>query len=292
MQPDVSVEGTAELMTIPVSVIVLTFNEEINIGRCLDSVGWCDDVVVLDSLSTDNTCEIAAEKGARVLDRRFDNYANQRNYALTSIQYKHAWVLMLDADEVVPEDLRQEMETLLIDAGTDVTLFRMRRKDYFMGTWLKRSTSYGSLRFGRLMQLGRVWVERSINEEFHTDGSVRDLQAALVHYPFNKGLAAWIEKHNRYSSMEAELIVSGGGGDWNWAQLFSNDPVQRRKALKSLVYTLPGRAFLMFIGRYFVTGGILDGRAGLMFCVLKSYYEYLIDCKIRELRRRAQGLPV
>ena len=121
MQPDVSVEGTAELMTIPVSVIVLTFNEEINIGRCLDSVGWCDDVVVLDSLSTDNTCEIAAEKGARVLDRRFDNYANQRNYALTSIQYKHAWVLMLDADEVVPEEMRQEMQTLLTDADADVT---------------------------------------------------------------------------------------------------------------------------------------------------------------------------
>jgi hypothetical protein len=161
-----------------------------------------------------------------------------------------------------------------------------------MGTWLKRSTSYETLWFGRLMQLGRVWVERSINEEYHTDGSTRDLQTALVHYPFNKGIGAWIDKHNRYSSMEAELIASGGGCDWNWSQLFSSDPVKRRKALKAMVYSLPGRTLLMFLGRYFVTGGILDGRAGFMFCVLKSYYEYLIDCKIRELRRRAQGLPV
>jgi len=279
-------------MSIPVSVIVLTYNEELNIGRCLDSVDWCDDVVVLDSLSTDSTQEIAAGKNARVVVRSFDNYANQRNHALTEIQYKYTWVLMLDADEVVPEDLQRELESVLMNAGSDVTMFRMRRKDYFMGTWLKRSTSYGSLRFGRLMRLGRVWVERSINEEYHTDGSIRDLQAALVHYPFNKGLGAWIEKHNRYSSMEAELIVNGGGGEWNWADLISSDPVRRRKALKALVYALPGRALLMFVGRYFVTGGILDGRAGFMFCVLKSYYEYLIVCKVRELRRRAQGLPV
>jgi glycosyltransferase involved in cell wall biosynthesis len=271
---------------------VLTFNEEANIDRCLESVSWCDDVVVLDSHSTDSTREIAASRGARVLLRIFDNYANQRNHAINAVDYKHPWVLMLDADEVVPEDLRQEMESVLMNAGSDVTLFRMRRKDYFMGTWLKRSTSYTSLRFGRLMRLGRVWVARSINEEYHTDGDIHDLQTALVHYPFNKGLNAWVEKHNRYSSMEAELIVSGGGGEWRWTQLFAGDPVRRRKALKALVYTLPGRAILMFIGRYFVTGGILDGRAGFMFCVLKSYYEYLIVCKVRELRRRAQGLPV
>src|SRR5690606_5011113 len=88
-------------MTLPVSVIVLTFNEELNIARCLDSVSWCDDVVVVDSHSTDRTREIAAAKGARVELRPFDNYANQRNHALKEIEYRHPWVLMLDADEVV-----------------------------------------------------------------------------------------------------------------------------------------------------------------------------------------------
>ena len=280
------------MMKIPVSVIVLTYNEEMNIDRCLESVDWSDDIVILDSFSTDSTQEIAAEKNARVVVRRFDNYANQRNHALTEIRYKHAWVLMLDADEVVPEDLRHEIQSVLMDAGPEVTLFRMRRKDYFMGAWLKRSTSYGSLRFGRLMRLGKVWVERSINEEYHTDGTTRDLQASLVHYPFNKGVGAWIEKHNRYSGMEAELVVGGGAGDWSLAQLFASDPSRRRKALKALVYRFPGRALLMFVGRYLVAGGILDGRAGFMFCVLKSYYEYMIDCKIMELRRRSRGLPV
>ena len=279
-------------MTVPVSVIVLTFNEEENIGRCLDSVAWCDDVVVLDSLSTDRTREIAEAKGARVAERRFDNYANQRNYALQEIPYKYDWALMLDADEVVPEELRREMEAAVAGGDEDVTLYRMRRKDYFMGAWLKYSSNYSSLWFGRLMRLGRVWVERTINEEYHTDGTTRDLPAALVHYPFNKGIGAWVEKHNRYSSMEAELIVTGGGRSWRWGALFDSDPVVRRKALKALVYTLPGRPLLMFLGRYLATGGILDGRAGLMFCLLKTYYEYLIDCKVRELRRRAQDLPV
>lgn len=279
-------------MAIPVSVIVLTFNEQANIGRCLDSVAWCDDVVVLDSHSTDATREIAAAKGARVEVRVFDNYANQRNHALKAISYKHPWVLMLDADEVVPDELRQELQSVLACDTADVTLYRLRRKDYFMGTWLKHSTNYASLWFGRVMRLGRVWVERTINEEYHTDGATRDLRSALVHYPFNNGLNAWVDKHNRYSSMEAGLIVSGGGRAWRWGELFAGDPVIRRKALKALVYSLPGRPLLMFFGRYLVAGGILDGRAGLMFCLLKTWYEYLIDCKVRELRRRAQGLPV
>jgi len=279
-------------MTLPISVIVLTFNEELNIGRCLDSISWCDDVVVLDSHSTDRTQEIAVAKGAQVELRAFDNYANQRNHALKEIEYRHPWVLMLDADEIVPEELRRELQEVLAHDDPDVTLYRLRRKDYFMGTWLKHSTNYSSLWFGRLMRLGHVWVERTINEEYHTDGTTRDLQAALVHYPFNNGLSAWIDKHNRYSTMEAGLIVSGGGRAWQWRELFGGDPVVRRKAQKALVYSLPGRPLLMFVGRYFVTGGILDGRAGLMFCLLKTWYEYLIDCKVRELRRRAQGLPV
>lgn len=279
-------------MTLPVSVIVLTFNEEANIGRCLDSVAWCDDVVVLDSHSTDATREIAVTKGARVRLRVFDNYAKQRNHALKEIEYKHAWVLMLDADEVVPDDLRQELQTVLAKEDADVTLYRLRRKDYFMGTWLKHSTNYASLWFGRLMRLDRVWVERSINEEYHTDGAIRDLRSALDHYPFSNGLSAWVDKHNRYSSMEAELIISGDRRSWQWRQLFNDDPVIRRKAFKALVYLLPGRPLLMFFGRYLAAGGFLDGRAGLMFCMLKTFYEYMIVCKVRELKRRARGLPV
>lgn len=279
-------------MPASVSVIVLTFNEEQNIGRCLESVAWCDDVVVLDSESTDATRDIALQHGARVEVRPFDNYANQRNHALHDLRYRHQWVLMLDADEVVPDDLRREIETVTATSNQSISLYRMRRKDYFMGTWLRRSTNYSSVWLGRLLKPDEVWVERSINEEFHTRGAYADLQSALLHYPFNKGLAAWLDKHNRYSDMEAELIVSGGGRDWQWQELTHADPVVRRKALKALVYSLPGRPLIMFLGRYLFSGGILDGRAGLTFTMLKTIYEYMIDAKVKELRRRARGRPV
>ena len=280
------------MMAIPVSVIVLTLNEEVNLPRCLASLQWCDDVVVLDSFSTDATTEIAASAGARLFQRKFDDYAKQRNYGLKEIEYKHPWVLMVDADEVVPEDLLHEMERSLASCKEDVTLFRMRRKDFLLGQWIKHSSSYKALWFGRLMRTGRVWVERAINEEFHTDGKVAFLQSSVLHYPFNKGFHAWLEKHNRYSSMEAELKFHQGVYKWRLSDFWHADPVVRRKALKALVYSMPARPLLMFAGLYFAKGGILDGRSGFTYCMLKAIYEYMIDCKVRELMRRKQDLPI
>src|SRR4051794_413016 len=138
-----------------VSVLILTKNEEQNLPKCLASVRWSDDVVVFDSLSTDQTCEIAAGKGARVFQRAFDNYAAQRNAALTEVQYKYPWILMLDADECATAELAHEIKQLLMKGDETVTLYRMRRKDMFFGRWLKRSSGYPTW-FGRLMRSGRV----------------------------------------------------------------------------------------------------------------------------------------
>ena len=277
---------------LPLSVIILTHNEEINIGRCLDSVSWCDDVVVVDSHSSDSTVGIAKSKGARVILRKFDNYANQRNFALTKIEYKHSWAMMLDADEIVPNDLVKELESALASCKDSVTIFRVRRKDFFMGQWLKHSTNYSSLWIGRVMRLGHVRVERSINEEYHTRGETNNLNAYLIHYPFNKGLKAWIEKHNRYSSMEAELIRDIKDESVQWRHFLSRDPVIRRKSAKCLIYKMPFRPAFMFIGRYIISGGFLDGQAGLMFCILKTFYEYMIGCKWLELKRRTKGMTI
>lgn len=273
-----------------VSVVILTLNEELNLAGCLESVRWCDDVVVLDSFSRDSTVEIAAKYGARVVQRPFDDYARQRNFALQDIGYRHAWVLMLDADERVPIELQREMQSAIAEAPSGVALFRMRRKDHLFGRWIRSSSGYPTW-FGRLMRVGRVRVERAINEEYHADGEVRELEAHLHHFPFNKGFAAWIEKHDRYSTMEAELRLAGGTGA-SAHDLFSSDPTLRRRALKATLYRMPGRPLLVFVGLYFVRGGLFEGRAGLTFSLLRSWYEYMIDCKYFELKRRAQGLPV
>src|SRR6266852_4748591 len=105
---------------MPISVLILTLNEEANIGACLESVAWCDDVVVLDSFSGDQTRAIAEARGARVLQRQFDNYAAQRNFGLTSVDYRHDWVLMLDADERVTPEIREEMQQAVADQGAGV----------------------------------------------------------------------------------------------------------------------------------------------------------------------------
>jgi glycosyltransferase involved in cell wall biosynthesis len=274
-----------------ISVLILTLDEEVNLGGCLDSVAWSDDVVVLDSFSRDATAEIARARGARLLQRRFDNYAGQRNFGLREISFRHPWLLMLDADERVPRDLREEMQRVARGAPESVAMFRMRRKDYLFGRWIRRSSGYPTW-FGRLLRVGRTWVERPYNEEFHAEGEARNLVGHLDHYPFNKGFAAWIAKHDRYSTMEAALRAGNPEYDMTWRDLFAADPLRRRQAQKAWLYSMPARPLVVFAGLYFIKGGMLEGRAGLTFSLLRAWYEYFIDCKALELRRRAAGLPV
>lgn len=278
-------------MKPPVSVMIMTLDEEVNLPRCLASLNWCDDVVVLDSGSSDKTRQIATESGARVLIRPFDNYARQRNYGLNEIQYKNPWLLMVDADEEVSPELAAEMSAVLFSDSADTDLYRMRRKDYLLGQWLKRSSGYPTW-FGRLMRVGHVRVEREINEEFVSEGSIKLLQNHLNHFPFNKGFTAWIEKHNRYSTMEAELMAKGGLSSIKMADLLSADPSARRRGLKAIVYRMPFRPLWMFVALYIVKGGFLDGKAGFIFCLLRSYYEFMINCKLKELNLRQKGMQL
>lgn len=276
---------------MPVSVLILTLNEEVNLPRCLASLAWCDDVVILDSYSSDKTVDIAKTGGARVFQREFDDYANQRNFGLNNITYKHPWVLMVDADEEVPPELNEEVARAVESAGEGTCLFRLRRKDHFLGKWIRHSSGYPTW-FGRLVKLGYVRVERAINEEYKTDGGIGFLKGHFHHYPFNKGFSAWFEKHNRYSAKEAELMLQGGLGYPALADFWCSDPATRRRAVKALVYRLPFRPLLMFLALYIFRGGFLDGRAGLTFCILRSFYEFMINCKVKELRCREKGLPV
>ena len=278
-------------LIIPVSVLILTYDEEVNIGNCLASLKWCDDVVVLDSFSQDTTESIVSESKARFYQRKFDDYARQRNYGINEISYQHPWLLMVDADETTPDDIVAEMQHV-VTSDTATSLYRMRRKDHFMGKWIKHSSGYPTW-FGRLIRIGQVRVERAINEEYVTDGKVGYLKSHLVHYPFNKGFHSWLEKHNRYSSMEAVALVNTSKGlKLAIKDAFNADPSIRRKFIKVLIYKLPGRPLIMFFLLYIIKGGFLDGAAGFRFCILRSIYEYLIDCKVAELKRRTQHLPL
>jgi glycosyltransferase involved in cell wall biosynthesis len=274
-----------------VSILILTLNEEVNLRDCIDSCAWSDDIIVFDSMSEDHTLEIAKERGARVVQSRFYNYAAQRNAALATVSYKHPWVLMVDADERVSAELATEIETAIAGVGADIAMFRMRRKDFFQGQWLRRSSGYPTW-FGRLVKLGHVRVEREINEEYVPDGRVEDLRSHLYHFPFNKGIAYWIERHNRYSTLEALAKIAIHREPVELPKLFGRDPVARRRTLKKISYRLPMRPLMVFLYLYVFRLGALDGRAGFQFIRMRAMYERLIDLKVMESKRRNRGLSV
>ena len=277
-----------------VSALILTLNEEINLAACLETVAWCDDIVVLDSQSTDATRAVFFRNGARVVIRAFDNWAAHQNWAVTNIDFRHPWVLYLDADERCAADLRDEV---LGRARPDApeAAFRLRRKDFFRGRWLKHAQLYPSW-FVRVFRPQRIRYERLVNPVAIVAGATGELQSHIIHYPFSHGVSHWIARHNRYSDMEAieaaKLRHGAAAAPRPAGTLLSKDPNQRRRALKDLFFRLPARPLIKFFYCYAWRRGFLDGGAGFTYATLQAIYEYMIACKGVELERRRRGLPV
>ncbi len=276
----------AETHVPRLAAVIITRNESLDIADCVASCSFADKVLVLDSHSTDDTADRARTAGAEVSFREFTNYADQRNVALAHVA-DYDWVLMMDADERVPEDMAREIEQTIASVPDDVVLYRIRRRDFFFGKWLRRATGYPTWA-GRLMRPTRVQFTRDINEELVAHGAAGFLETHFDHFPFSKGISAWVERHNAYSTMEAlrlteERAVPTG---WQWAHL--RDPAKRRRLIKQLFYRLPVRPWIMFLALYVLRGGFLDGWAGLQYCRLRAMYEYMIELKMAERHYRAK----
>jgi len=272
-----------------ISVLILTRNEAPDLPGCLASVTWSDDVHVFDSFSTDTTPEIARAAGAHLYQRSFDDYATHRNAALR-LPFTHPWLLILDADERPTPALCAEMRIAVENAPANVSGFRVRRRDYLFGTWLKHAQI--SPFYIRLVRPERSHYSRPINEVIEVKGQITDLKEPLDHFPFSKGIAHWISKHNTYSTMEAELIVSGQGllqPSWRTA-LRDPDFHSRRLHQKALFYKLPARPLLKWLYMLMVRGSFLDGRAGVTYATLQAIYEWLIVLKVAELRRTSKNV--
>lgn len=272
-----------------ISVLILTFNEERNLQRCLESVRWSDDVLVLDSFSTDRTTEIARANGVRVIQRAFDNFASQRNFGLREGGLKHDWVLHLDADEIVTAALREEALAAIHTRNKDA--FQVPSQMIFQGRWLKHAGLYPSyqVRLGRRDRLVFAQVGHGQREVIVPE-QIGRLNAPLLHYSFSKGLHDWLDKHNRYSSAEAAYFAKHSHTEIvDWKNLISGDPVQRRRALKQLAAHLPCRPLLRFFYMFVLRAGVLDGIAGYHYCRLLAIYEYMIVLKTKEMRRLRQA---
>jgi glycosyltransferase involved in cell wall biosynthesis len=274
-----------------ISIFIQTLNEEENLPHCLESVAFSDDVVVLDSLSTDRTEELARAAGARFLQRKYDGRAANQNWAVENIRFKHPWVYYSDADEVVTPELRDELRRVVAADPREVC-FRLRFKNMFMGKWIRWSSLYPTW-VPRLFRPEKIRWEREANPVALVDGETGYLKEHFLHFTFNKGLAAWVDKHNAYSSREAaECLKSCQNQNFRLMKLLSKEPAARRRALKELSFHLPCRPALRFLYMYLLRGGFLDGSAGYHYCRLLTFYEYLIVLKIKEFHRRKAGLPM
>ena len=274
-----------------ISILILTLNEENNLPACLASVSWSDDVVVLDSFSADRTVEIAQKAGAKVIQRRFDNWAAHQNWANENIPFKNKWVFYLDADERMTPELREEVLAIAGSEREERTAFYCGRKNYFMGKWIRHA--YPPSMIMRFFVPKCVRFERLVNPTPVVQGAHGYLKNMFLHYNFSRGLTEWFDKHNKYSLMEAQeamkVIRESGFG---LGDLFAADAFVRRKTLKRLSYFFPCRPLLRFIYGYFLKLGFLDGVLGFRYCCMVSVYEFMIDLKIIELRMRDKGLPI
>ncbi len=270
-----------------ISVLILTKNEQQDLPGCLESVAWSDDIHVYDSMSTDNTVKIAESFGAKVTQRPFDNWSSHQNWGLQNISFKHEWVFYIDADERMTSELVEEV-IAAANRPKDSVAFRIRRRDFFNGTWLKHVQV--SPFYMRLFRPERMRYERLVNPISIADGAVGQLKENLDHFPFSKGIGHWLERHNAYSKFEAEQIINNRQQNKAFSIIkafTASDFHERRFNQKELFYRMPLRPLIKFILLYVVKRGFLDGRAGLRYSILQAIYEYMIVLKVDELQRSA-----
>lgn len=281
-------------MNPDVTVIILTMNEELNLPHALQNVrDWSSAVFVLDSGSTDRTCEIVEEMGATLFHHPFEDYGSQRNFALSGLPIQTEWVLFLDADETLTEDLKHEITATLPTSAADGYL--IPRRFYFMGRWIRHGGYYPTWIL-RLFRHRKGLVKRSINEHVEVEGEVSRLTHDLIDRN-HKGLSEWIEKHNRYSDMEArqlQIAATGESAEPQPEARLLGDPNSRKQWIRQNIWNplLPPllRPFLYYFYRYVIRLGFLDGLEGFIYHLLQGFwFFFLIDAKYLQLRRQRES---
>lgn len=274
------------------TVILPVRNEEANIGAALESVSWADELIVVDSHSTDATAALAAAAGARVVQFDYDGAGpKKKRWTLDNVEVRNAWILMLDADERVTPDLRTEIERA-VESG-EKTGWYIDRELWFMG---RRMRSFRPNWNMRLFRAGSAQMEdlelenvpetgdNEIHEHFTVDGPTGYLHAPLLHNDY-RGLSAWIDRHNRYATWEAHLYRKFRDEPLGASavDLLRLDAFTRKRILRRIWVRLPFRPSLRFFVWYVLRRGFLDGRQGYLFCRFMAWYELLIGAKLREL---------
>jgi glycosyltransferase involved in cell wall biosynthesis len=271
------------------SVVILTLNEARNLPACLASVRGCDDLVVLDSGSTDATATVARAAGAHVFVNRFENFAQQRNHAHTAIPFRHEWVFHLDADERFTPELFDECSRIGSENPGVVDGYFAAPRMLFRGRWIRRCTDFPAYqaRFAHARRFRFVQTGHGQREAPRL--RLSQLRANYLHDLSTETEAELWEKHRRYAAQEAAAFLTRERNETPLAlRLVARDALVRRRALKEFSQHLPARGPLRFLYQYVWRGGFLDGAPGLAYCRLLANYERWISQEIK-MRRKGRA---
>jgi glycosyltransferase involved in cell wall biosynthesis len=243
------------------SVIVIALNQEVNIAECLASVSFADEIVVVDTGSVDRTVELARACTDRVLTTDWQGFGRTKNFALD--QARGEWVFSLDTDERVQPSLQEEI-LAVVEAGGPLNGYRVARKNYFCGRWIRYLGWYPDYTL-RLFRRGHGrFRDREVHEEVVVDGPVGDLPTPLLHYSY-RSVSEYVARMDRYARLAAQELAKSG----------------RRPFPGELFF----RPFFSFLHLYFIRRGFLEGTPGYTLAVLMSMYKFLKYYYLRELAR-------
>jgi glycosyltransferase involved in cell wall biosynthesis len=287
-------------MTLSVTAVILTLNEEKNLPACLQPLqGWCPQIFVVDSGSTDRTAAIAQQAGAQVVHHPFETHAKQWNWTLKTLPLKTDWILCLYADQRVTPELREELSALLPTTPAEVTGFYLPRKQVFRGRWI-RYGGYWPKVLLKLFRRGTAWCDENelVDARLYTKGKTRCAQSALIEQnEKEEQIIFWLDKHLHYIELQAqeEILRRHNKVQWAIPLSFWGTPDQQVLWLKQLWYRLPlfVRPFFYFAYRYVARLGFLDGGRGALFHFLQGFWlRLMIDVRIKELEQAQGNLPV
>ena len=265
-------------------VVILTYNEKIHIERAIKNVlGFADKIVVLDSYSNDNTTEIAKNLGVDVIFRKFDNYKNQREYAIDYCKDLTEWMLFLDADEYLLDGLKNEIYSVTEDKSTYG--YYLPRRFIFMDKWIKHGGYYPCYLL-RLFRPEFATIDGIINEHIVVNGPTKKLKYDFVDHNL-KSIECWIDKHNKYTNFEAKNFWALKHDNVKTKKFNLRIQAERKQWIKQKIWShfpLLLRPFFYFVYRYFFLSGFLDGKAGFIYHLLQGGWNYfLVDVKYLEM---------
>jgi glycosyltransferase involved in cell wall biosynthesis len=276
-------------------VVVAAKNEEINIEKCLSALSRASEIVVVDSHSVDNTSLIAESMGARVVNfDYFGGYPKKRQWALDNLEFKGDWILVVDADEVIPDELWAEIEDEIYssnpkDAYLVTKGFHFLGRQFRFGGFSHDAVIFfrkGAARFEKLISDDKSGLDMEVHERVIVEGAIGSLRTPLLHEDL-KGLHAYIERHNDYSTWEAKLRLDFAStrqyGVESIRPSFLGNTQERRRFLKKLVMTLPFEPFIWFCYHYFLRLGFLEGQPGYIASRLRSQYIFAVKAKLKEM---------